>query len=77
MIISKDVNPLRDFYYLGAKIIEVIENTKAEEHDFFSIYEVLKSKEEISFSLYTLTLDWLYIIGAIDKPKNGKVVKCF
>jgi hypothetical protein len=24
MIISKDINPVRDVYYLGAKIIEII-----------------------------------------------------
>lgn len=77
MIVSKDINPLRDSYYLGAKIIEVIENTETDKHDFLSIYEVLKSKERISFSLFALTLDWLYIVGAIDKPKNGKIIKCF
>jgi hypothetical protein len=77
MIVSKDINPIRDTYYLGAKIIEVIENSDVENHDFISIYEVLKYREKISFSLFALTLDWLYIIGAIDKPTNGKIIKCF
>jgi len=45
--------------------------------DFFSVFAALKSSEDISFNLFTLTLDWLFIIGAIDKTHKGYIVKCF
>lgn len=77
MIISKDINPERDFYYLGAKTIEILSSTEDDRMDFFSVFDALKSSEDISLNLFTLTLDWLFIIGAIDKSQKGYIVKCF
>jgi hypothetical protein len=77
MIISRDINPERDFYYLGAKTIEILSSTEENKMDFFSVFYELKSSEDISLNLFTLTLDWLYIIGAIDKSRKGYIVKCF
>jgi hypothetical protein len=77
MIVSKDINPERDFYYLGAKTIEILSSTEDKKMDFFSVFDALKSSEDISLNLFTLTLDWLFIIGAIDKSHKGYIVKCF
>ena len=77
MIVSKDINPERDFYYLGAKVIEIISSFEENKINFFDVYEKLNTSEKISFNLYTLTLDWLYIIGAINKFEKGNIVKCF
>ena len=77
MIISKDINPERDFYYLGAQTIEILSSTEEDRMDFFSVFDELKSSEDISLNLFTLTLDWLFIIGAIDKSHKGYIVKCF
>lgn len=77
MIISKDINPERDFYYLGAKTIEILSSTEDDKMDFFSVFDALKSSEDISLNLFILTLDWLFIIGAIDKSRKGYIVKCF
>ena len=77
MIISKDINPERDFYYLGAKVIEVISSTESKKVNFFDVFEQLNTSERISINLFTLTLDWLYLIGAINKSEKGNIVKCF
>jgi hypothetical protein len=77
MIVSKDINPERDFYYLGGKTIEILSSTNEEKMDFFEVFEVLKTTEDISLNLFTLTLDWLFIIGVIDKSIKGYIVKCF
>jgi hypothetical protein len=77
MIISKDINPAKDYYFLGAKIIEILSKSGSKTYDFFSAYEELKSSENISINLFTLTLDWLFIIGAIDNSEKGFITKCF
>ncbi len=77
MIISKDINPKRDFYYLGAKIIEILSNIDNKKIDFLKVYETLKSTENISINLFTLSLDWLFIIGIIDYSEKGFIIKCF
>lgn len=77
MIVSKDINPERDFYYLGAKTIEILADTDNNNIDFFKVYSQLNKSEKISINLFVLTLDWLYLIGAINKPIKGNIVKCF
>lgn len=75
MIVSRDINPERDFYYLGAKTIEILANNNS--IDFFKVYSELNKSENISINLFVLTLDWLYLIGVINKPIKGNIVKCF
>ena len=77
MIISKDINPERDFYYLGAKVIEILSAPENENFLLIDIYETIKSAENISLNLFTLTLDWLFISGVISEIENGKIIKCF
>lgn len=77
MIISKDTNPERDLYYLGAKVIEILSNDDDKQLDFFSVFEKLRSSEMISVHLFILTLDWLFITGVINKLEQGQIEKCF
>ena len=77
MIISKDINPERDFYYLGAKVIEVLSAPENKSLLLIDIYETIKRTENISLNLFTLTLDWLFISGVISEIENGKIIKCF
>lgn len=76
MIISKDTNPERDVYYLGAKLIDII-SKENEMFDFFEVYKKINISEKVSMNLYSLTLDWLYIMGVVDSSEEGGVRKCF
>lgn len=77
MILGQDINPQKQIYYLSALIIQEIKNlNKGDEIDFFNLYNTLKLKEEISINLFALSLDWLFLLGAI-KKKNNVVIKCF
>lgn len=77
MIVSRDIHPERDFYYLGAKVIKILEQSKTNIIDFFDTYSSLKKQENVSINLYVLTLDWLYLINVIGKNENGDLIKCF
>ena len=77
MIVDKHTNPERDIYYLGSMVIELLSETEETSFDYINIYQELKSRIEISFKLYILTLDWLFLLGTISKGKNGTLEKCF
>jgi hypothetical protein len=77
MIVSRDIHPERDFYYLGAKVIRILEESKTKTIDFFETYSTLKKQENVSINLYVLTLDWLFLLRVIDKNENGDLIKCF
>jgi len=77
VIVSKDTNPEKDLYYLGAQVLEVLASTDTSEVDYVDIFINLKSKIQITNSLYALSLDWLYLLGAIEISKEGNIRKCF
>ena len=77
MIISKDINPERDLYYLGAQIIESIIEKNEEEYDFIELYSQIKLSNNISINLFSLALTWLFTIGAINHSDKGNIIRCF
>lgn len=76
MIVSKDISPEQDVYFIGAKIIDII-SRETGDADFFDVYKQVHASGGVSMSLYTLSLDWLYIAGVIDNSENGNLRKCF
>ena len=76
MILGKDINPKKQIYYVSAQILNELTHMDNNEFDYFIVYRSLKSKVDISFSLYLLALDWLFLLGAIKKDKN-RLTKCF
>lgn len=76
MIVSSDIHPQRKIYYIGALIIQELKKIGTKEIDFFVLYTSLKEKEKISINLFSLSLDWLFLLGAIDK-RNNKIIVCF
>jgi len=76
MILGKDINPQKNIYYLGAVVIEVLRLSDSEQHDFFDLHQQVNRKIKISLNLFTLTLDWLFLLGLI-KNSNGSIYRCF
>ncbi|MCB9234176.1 MAG: hypothetical protein H6581_21145 [Bacteroidia bacterium] len=77
MIVSKNTNPERDLYYLGGKVIEILASSEASEFDFFELHQSINLKKNISINLFSLVLDWLFILGVIKNGKKGMIQKCF
>ena len=77
MILGKDTNPKKQIYYISALVLNEMKNIDSRELDFFDIFNSLKQKEnDITINIYSLSLDWLYLLGAIKKDKN-RLIKCF
>ena len=76
MIIGKDVHPERKIYYWGALVLDILSSKHANDVSCFSVYEELKQSHNISAEIFLLTLDWLFILEAIEGEK-GRIKKCF
>ncbi|BCL71333.1 ABC-three component system middle component 6 [Vibrio maritimus] len=74
MIINPNKHPQRQLYYLGAKTLGILKKHGGNS-DFFEAYQELKEEEDISVMLFILTLDWLYLLGAI-KSEDGWIKLC-
>lgn len=77
MIVNKNTNPEKDLYYLGGKVIEILDQSNEETFDYFNLYQDLNKQHNISINLYSLVLDWLFIIGVIKNGNKGIIEKCF
>ncbi len=77
MIIDKNINPERDLYYLGGILIDVLQNHNKKEVDYMDLYISINNEKEITINLFSLTLDWLFILGLVAKGENGKIRICF
>ncbi len=84
MIISRDINPKKNIYYLGALLIQILDKNLPEydlkggkdrrsQIDFFQAFQEFKTKENISISLFIFIIDWLFLLGIIEL--NGKFIK--
>ena len=76
MIIGKDIKPERQIYHLGALLIEVMQDTPNGTIELFDVFERMNSLETVSVNAFILTLDWLFLLGAITNHR-GRIVKCF
>lgn len=77
MIVSGDIKPDSDLYFLGSKVIEVLIDSNDKKVDYFELYQRVNSEIEISLNLYILVLDWLFIIGVVKNAENRLIEKCF
>lgn len=77
MIVNKNTNHERDLYYLGGKVIEVLNSFTKNEIDYFDLFHSVNKTNKVSLNLYSLVLDWLFILGVIKKGNKGLIIKCF
>lgn len=77
MIVDKNTNPEKDLYYLGGKVIEILDSSAQREFDYFELHQGLSNQQKISINLFFLVLDWLFILGVIKNGSEGTIKKCF
>lgn len=69
MLVPNDKSPKYSLYYIGALLLKTLK--EKENHDFFYIYNLMKAEYGISFKLYILTIDWLYLAGILIMDVEG------
>lgn len=73
MLLPDNIHPDNSVYYNGAIVLQVLQNYGKME--IFDLYEKSKGVKEISFPLFVLCLDWLYLIDAAIL-NSGEVELC-
>ena len=68
-----NIRPENSIYYNGALILKVLQETK--EQELLELYQAVSKEVKMSFSVYILCLDWLYLIN-VARLKKEKVILC-
>lgn len=73
MLLPDNIHPKNSIYYNGALVLQVLQ--KKNGLDLVSLYLEVKQVKELTFPVFILCLDWLYIAN-IAEIKEGKVELC-
>ena len=76
MIIGKDIKPDRQVYHLGALLLKVLQDSPSTTIGLFDMFERINKYETVSMNAFILTVDWLFLLGAITSD-SGRIIKCF
>lgn len=73
-MITIDTDPIANPIYLGGVILRFFQCSDSRKIAISSLYNHVNNVVEISFDLYLITLDWLYVIGLIEMDEGGDII---
>ncbi len=74
MLLPDNIHPENSIYYNGAFVIESL---KKEEHlEILDLYQEVVSRKSMTFSVFILCLDWLYLLDVAKINTKGKIELC-
>lgn len=74
MLLPDNIHPQLSIYYNGSLILK--ELNRLAKQQVLDLYESIKSKYNMSFAIFMLCLDWLYLIDSAKIDDDGWVVLC-
>jgi len=73
-MITIDTDPIANPIYLGGIILKFFLSSDSRKAAISDLYNYVNSVVEISFDIYLITLDWLYVIGLIEMDDGGEII---
>lgn len=74
MLLPDNVHPELCIYYNGAIVLRNLKKEKSQ--PVMELFERVKEENDMSFSTFVLSLDWLYLINAAKVNTSGVVELC-
>ena len=73
MLLPDNIHPENSIYYNGAVVLQVLQNN--DKLEMLELYNRVKKVRYMSFPVFVLCLDWLYLIN-VAELKREKVELC-
>jgi hypothetical protein len=74
MLLPDNIHPENSIYYNGAFVIESLK--KEMSYQILDLYQEVKVKKQMSFSVFILCLDWLYLLEVAKLNSKGEIELC-
>lgn len=74
MLLPDNIHPELSIYYNGAVVLQELK--KENYQSLMNLYQKIRTTKEMSFSIFVLSLDWLYLINAARINEKGCVKLC-
>ncbi len=74
MLLPDNILPQNCIYLNSSYVLSVLQ--KLDTQNMLSLYQTIKEEHDITFSIFVLCLDWLFLIDAVKLNSDGDVVLC-
>ncbi|ACQ51253.1 hypothetical protein AGE29_00180 (plasmid) [Clostridium botulinum] len=74
MLLPDNMQPEMSIYYNGAIVLSCLK--KNSKQDLMELYKNVKLERNITFSVFLLSLDWLYLIDLAKYTDRGEIELC-
>lgn len=74
MLLPDNIHPENSIYYNGAFVIESLKRERS--YQILDLFQEVKEKKTMSFSVFILCLDWLYLIEVAKLNSKGEIELC-
>jgi hypothetical protein len=68
--------PQDSLYVLGAELLKILKD-KNSKYTLFELYNIFIETRSIELKQFILTLDWLFLINAVNITDDGFISICF
>jgi len=74
MLLPDNIHPEQTIYYNGAIVLQSLQ--KQAKQNLLDLYQNVKQKQEITFPIFILCLDWLFLLNVAVLNKDGDIELC-
>lgn len=74
MLLPDNINPELSLFYIGGLVIDSL--SKKSKQDLLDLYNSVKKVNKITFSIFLLSLDWLYLMDIAKYNDKGEIELC-
>jgi hypothetical protein len=74
MLLPDNIHPKNSIYYNGAFVLYELQKQKNQK--LIELYQNVKQKHNVSFPVFILCLDWLFLLNVAELKNNGEVKLC-
>lgn len=74
MLLPDNIHPEHSVYYNAAFVLQALQ--KQSPQGLFDLYQIIKHQHNLTFPVFVLCLDWLYLIEVAQSNSSGEIELC-
>ena len=74
MLLPDNIHPELSIYYNGALVLDELQKNNSQ--SILQLFSKMKINTDMSFPVFILCLDWLYLINAAQVNERGDIELC-
>lgn len=74
MLIPDNIHPEQSIYYNGSFVLKLLQQHNSQK--LLDLYQSVKQEKNMTFPVFVLCLDWLFLLNVVVLNNEGKFELC-